>query len=985
MSDRPVRLHRLKRLSLALGVVLLVALPRLSGLGGYLIVDESDRWRWAEEFYRALVSGDLRATLVGDGYPGILPVWLETIWLLGESLRRSILEGGWFGDEGIYMLFHVWSRTAYLPQQRLPIVLFNTLLALLVGWCTAKVYGRRVGLVALVLIALDPFYLADSRVNRAEAVITGLLTLSILSLIRYGQTQRYRWLITSGLTGGLSLLTKIQGMVVLPAVGAILVFFEVERIRGDRGTAAARRLLLSLGLSLLTWFLVAALTWLVLWPAMWIRPLDVFELVFEYATRKAGSEGVNLFFMGRHFFNEDPGALFYPVVALMRVTPLTMLGLVLAAWGAWHSLRSGSLSSLDPTRRAVISLLIYLVLYTGAMTFGSHKQDRYLMPIFPALDILAAMGWVSLWQQLEGRWRKLRAGHWAAYALVALVLVQAVGVLPYHPYYFPYFNPLLGGGQVGARTLRVGWGEGMDLVADYLNTKPDATDLRVAARWDEYMLGFRGQTLPFDQSGRWTQADYVVLYIQQTQRMIDPSLGVIHYFQARQPEHVVSIDGIEYAQIYPSPFTRPAEPLASVIPGRAALFGYRWEDSSSAPVEKGKIRVVWENQGVTQAPQLMVDLTDGDVDPAWYPCQTAQGFEAAARTPGEVVETVCDLDLAGAKLPAGAYDLRIGLTDGRGNVEPFLFPQGWRSVVKQADGTWRQAEWLESLDYIAQHQVPPTATPTDVYYQGQIRLVAYELSEVALQPGQPLTSTLYWQALVPVSEDFVVFNHLFGLDGTPIGQADELPVVPTSHWLPGQLITTTYRMLTDPVLPTPAVATLDIGLYNADRQALPAADRLGQPMSVTVTRVKFTPEAWPDGSPPIRDDALFGGSLLLVGHAPLPETISLEKTEPLTLQTWWQAQAPLSADYTVFVHLLDESGHVVAQADGVPVGGRYPTSAWGPGEQIVDTRQLSLPADLPAGSYRLVIGLYSPADGGRLQSAQGDADSVTLGQITVTR
>ena len=44
----------LKRLGLAVGVVLLVAVPRLTNLSGYLIVDEPDRWAWAEAFYRAL-------------------------------------------------------------------------------------------------------------------------------------------------------------------------------------------------------------------------------------------------------------------------------------------------------------------------------------------------------------------------------------------------------------------------------------------------------------------------------------------------------------------------------------------------------------------------------------------------------------------------------------------------------------------------------------------------------------------------------------------------------------------------------------------------------------------------------------------------------------------------------------------------------------------------------------------------------------------
>lgn len=304
-------------------------------------------------------------------------------------------------------------------------------------------------------------------------------------------------------------------------------------------------------------------------------------------------------------------------------------------------------------------------------------------------------------------------------------------------------------------------------------------------------------------------------------------------------------------------------------------------------------------------------------------------------------------------------------------------------MVKQADGSWRTAEWLESLDRIAQHQVPSTSEPADVYYQGQIRLVAYELSQAALQPGQPLAITLYWQALVPVEEDYLVFNHLFGLDGMAVGEADEAPGVPTSRWLPGQVMKTTHHMLTEPGTPTPAVATLDIGLYDGERRGLPTTDRGAQRIPVTLARLKFVPATWPDQPPPIVDDALFGDSLLLRGHSILPEVVSLQESTGFALQLWWGALAPLDTDYTVFVHLLDEAGDVVAQADGVPADGRYPTSAWEPGEQIVDSRLITLPAELPGGELRVIVGLYNPVDGGRLPLAGYDTNSALLGRITV--
>jgi hypothetical protein len=129
------------------------------------------------------------------------------------------------------------------------------------------------------------------------------------------------------------------------------------------------------------------------------------------------------------------------------------------------------------------------------------------------------------------------------------------------------------------------------------------------------------------------------------------------------------------------------------------------------------------------------------------------------------------------------------------------------------------------------------------------------------------------------------------------------------------------------------------------------------------------------------NDDLFGDRLLLKGHTPL-EAVAAPGSA-FNLQLWWQARSPVGTDYTVFVHLLNAAGDVVAQTDGVPVGGRYPTSAWEPGEQIIDSRLIALPADLPGGGYRLIVGIYDPLDGSRLRLTGHEADFVLLGQMRV--
>jgi hypothetical protein len=102
--------------------------------------------------------------------------------------------------------------------------------------------------------------------------------------------------------------------------------------------------------------------------------------------------------------------------------------------------------------------------------------------------------------------------------------------------------------------------------------------------------------------------------------------------------------------------------------------------------------------------------------------------------------------------------------------------------------------------------------------------------------------------------------------------------------------------------------------------------------------------------------AVFGYGIELLG-AQFP-TATLHAGDVLTTSLYWRASQTLDRDYTVTLQLWDESGHVVRQVDRYPVAGFRPTSGWLAGEVVRDNYALALPADLPRGLYRLVLGMY---------------------------
>jgi hypothetical protein len=82
----------------------------------------------------------------------------------------------------------------------------------------------------------------------------------------------------------------------------------------------------------------------------------------------------------------------------------------------------------------------------------------------------------------------------------------------------------------------------------------------------------------------------------------------------------------------------------------------------------------------------------------------------------------------------------------------------------------------------------------------------------------------------------------------------------------------------------------------------------------------------------------------------------------LLVELAWKALQPMGRDYTVFVHLVDGGGRLVAQHDGPPAGGSRPTTSWESGGEIRDLHLIPLPPGIADGRYALWVGLYD-ADG----------------------
>jgi hypothetical protein len=104
----------------------------------------------------------------------------------------------------------------------------------------------------------------------------------------------------------------------------------------------------------------------------------------------------------------------------------------------------------------------------------------------------------------------------------------------------------------------------------------------------------------------------------------------------------------------------------------------------------------------------------------------------------------------------------------------------------------------------------------------------------------------------------------------------------------------------------------------------------------------------------------------------------------VALTLYWHAVGRLEDSYTVFVHIVGANG-VVAQRDSIPIDGTLPTTLWKPDQTVIDPYRIVLPPDLPAGPYRIEVGVHRSPDTKRLPATDAagrrlDEDRVVLSQ-----
>ncbi len=523
------------------GLLLVSAVTRLTDLGVFLTADEKNWIGRSYEFVKAFK--DFRFNdMLQTTHPGV-----TTLWLSGLAVTLKMYLS--------HTPFSFGNLASFIAPAQLAIAIPNMLLVPVIYWLLRQLWPRQrsVSLLAGLFIALDPILIGYSRVVHVDALLAGLLFAGALSSIIYGRRNFSRfWLVVSAVFSGLAVLTKAPAIFALPFLLLVMIIYGYNQL--------SKAFLVNRLRDLTIWLLLVAIIFLVLWPAILLVPDPQGNVLVLKRDLSIAAETP-------HNMTEDYrlNADFYLFALFTRTSPIILILAVMSLAGflfrvvnylfsrrlfAELKTRHPNSSFLSDFRRPSL-LIAYLFFFVLMMTLGAKKGGRYILPVFPAVDVLAALGLVSV-SALFTKVFKIQNPKSKIQKIVfcilpsIVVLFLGVTIYRYHPYAIAYSSPLLPDNL----SEEVGWGEGLEQVGAWLNKYDPVAS--VASWYPEELGAYTTAHVAHINAHEQSKIKYVVLYRNMFGRAPDHYANnfIDEYYKKRQPVYVVKILGKEFAWVY---------------------------------------------------------------------------------------------------------------------------------------------------------------------------------------------------------------------------------------------------------------------------------------------------------------------------------------------------------------------------------------------------------------------------------------------------
>lgn len=317
--------------------------------------DESDWTSAGKSFLAALLKLSPSDTYVGtiSTHPGVTVLWISA---------------------ALQLLFPDAAYQNLLILHRLIFLILGSLLAFILTKLLINWFKPVTVIVILLYLLLDSHFIVSGNLSWLDLILTFLIPICILTWLNFLENRRYQNLLMTGILMGLSILTKFMGVYLLIVLPVITFIYK----------GGGKSYLSNQTKYLLQVFIIALVTFILLYPAMWSDPKRVLFSRFD-----PNEGGHQLSILGNSkLITSYPGEF----AKVSPVIPMGIILLVIELFIAYKNKKPLTLPNLIGVGGLVY---IFCLLATIQILVDKGRTDtiflyaigRYLLPTIPLVGV----------------------------------------------------------------------------------------------------------------------------------------------------------------------------------------------------------------------------------------------------------------------------------------------------------------------------------------------------------------------------------------------------------------------------------------------------------------------------------------------------------------------------------------------------------------------------------------------------------------------
>ena len=307
------------------------------------------------------------------------------------------------------------------------------ILVYLVASTTCRWYGQISGVIAGTSLILMPRLFGHAHIASLET-ITGLMFTATVLLIanrwKPGEVITWKNICGAGLLTGLTFLIKIQAILLpIPVACWVVWNWGVFRKRDLSNESMTTHWLRQVMLPLCCWGVVSFVIFFLLWPWLWLDPVEHLKQYFMQTTQRVT---LYAWYFGTRYADKQV-PWHYPWVMFLVTVPIGLL--ILGKIGLWCKTASWK----EPKEQLLLCCILFPLVLFSLPGVVVYDGARLFLIVFPLWSIFIGKGGSAIIGWLV----KKMSPKIAVPLFAVFLLLQGWGIYTMRPCYLSYYNALV--------------------------------------------------------------------------------------------------------------------------------------------------------------------------------------------------------------------------------------------------------------------------------------------------------------------------------------------------------------------------------------------------------------------------------------------------------------------------------------------------------------------------------------------------------------